>query len=160
MLDRMKFAVVIAVLCFAPINAQCQVDTPPDILTGPAQIVDVDTIRIDGTKLRFWGIDGPGEHDRNQPNNVKAYDAEASDFLKRETSGQAIECHLTGKKSYDRFMARCYYAATGQDLSAHIVASGYAVDDPKYSNGYYSDYERRAKEQRLGFWRTISESWK
>lgn len=156
-----KFALVLLLvtLYVPPISFAAENPSPSNRLSGTPQIIDVDTFRINGVKIRLWGIDGPGRNDRNQPDSVKIYEDEATDFLK-SIAGGGLDCDPNGKKSYDRVVAQCFLTGSGKDLAAVITRAGYGVDDPKFSKGLYRDFTLAAKQEKIGIWRTVEQSWK
>jgi len=98
------------------------------ILTGPAWVVDGDTIKINKTQIRSFGIDAP---ELNHP-----YGKQAKWALHKLCKGHFVTAKVTEKDAYGRTVARCYLP-DGRDLSAEMVKMGLALDWPKFSEGAY-----------------------
>jgi endonuclease YncB( thermonuclease family) len=99
-------------------------------LVGPATVVDGDTIDIGDDRIRLWGIDAPERHAPGGP--------EASAWLAALLDGRTVRCVDTGGRSYERIVAQCFLADTGEDLAWLLIDAGHAVDWPRYSGGHYS----------------------
>ncbi|MCV2869268.1 thermonuclease family protein [Defluviimonas sp. WL0002] len=102
------------------------------ILTGAAYVVDGDTIRIQKTQVRLFGVDAP---ELDHPYGVRAKRA-----LQRLCKGHVIRAEVTDLDSYGRTLAHCYLP-DGRDLSAEMVKLGLAIDWPKFSGGKYGSLE-------------------
>lgn len=99
---------------------------------GPAYVVDGDTVVIQKTQIRLFGVDAPEmEH---------PYGKKAKWALVSLCKGQTIRAEITDKDAYDRTVARCYLP-DGRDLSAEMVKLGLAIDWPKFSGGKYGSME-------------------
>ncbi|PID35630.1 MAG: hypothetical protein CR993_09300 [Rhodobacterales bacterium] len=103
---------------------------PP--LIGRAYVVDGDTIRIQKTQIRLFGIDAP---EMNHP-----YGKNAKWALFEMCKGQTIRAEITDQDAHGRTVARCYLE-DGRDLSAEMVKAGLAIDWKKFSGGKYRHLE-------------------
>lgn len=124
----------------APVETVSVSPSEPDqfrVVSGRAHITDGDTIRIGKTRVRFDGIAAPEKNDRGG--------RASTSNLKRLIDGMTVECRLTGAKSYKRYIGTCY--ANDRNLSELQVASGHALDCPRFSNGRYAGAEATAKNQ-------------
>lgn len=101
-------------------------------ITGEASAIDGDTLRIGGAKVRLLGLTAP---ERHEPGG-----AEATRFMQRTLDGRELRCELTGEKSYDRLVGRCYL--NGSDVAEMLIAEGLARDCPRYSGGRYARFEQ------------------
>nr|WP_284542387.1 thermonuclease family protein [Pleomorphomonas sp. T1.2MG-36] len=122
-------------------------------IIGRASTVDGDTIEIHGARIRLDGVDAPESYQICLANSGRTYrcgQASASELAAFMASAQPVSCLPTGR-SYDRIVAICR-RADGVEINQWLVASGYAVDWPKYSQGRYADVERSARNSRLGIW--------
>ena len=68
-------------------------------LSGPAWVIDGDTIIIQKTKIRLFGIDAP---ELDQPYGKKSKSA-----MRRLCRGTIVTAHITGHLSHDRVVAVC-----------------------------------------------------
>ena len=102
------------------------------VLTGPAYVIDGDTIKINKTQVRLFGIDGP---EINHPYGKKAKWA-----LHKLCAGHIVRAEITDIDDHGRTVAHCYLP-DGRDLSAEMVKQGLAIDWPKFSDGRYKNLE-------------------
>lgn len=101
-------------------------------LQGSAYVVDGDTLTIQKTQIRLFGVDAP---EMNHPYGKKAKWA-----LVGLCKGEVIRAEITEQDAYGRTVARCYLP-DGRDLSAEMVKCGLAIDWAKFSNGVYAALE-------------------
>lgn len=101
-------------------------------LLGKAYVVDGDTIRVQKTQIRLFGIDAP---EMNHPHGKKA-----KWKLVTLCKGQNIRAEITDTDAHGRTVAKCYLE-DGRDLSAEMVKAGLAIDWPKFSGGKYRHLE-------------------
>lgn len=108
-------------------------------LTGPATVQDGDTIYVQHQAIRLSGVDA---EELSEPNGPRAK------YALRSLIGTAnVTCVFTGAYSYKRNIARCYIGDT--ELNRSIVASGWALDCPKFSGGRYRADEAPGARARL-----------
>lgn len=110
------------------------------VLTGPAYVTDGDTIRIERTQVRLFGVDAP---ELNHP-----YGKQAKWALHKLCKGQIVRAEVTDEDGHGRTVARCYLP-DGRDLSAEMVKQGLAIDWPKFSGGIYKDLEMPDARKKL-----------
>jgi endonuclease YncB( thermonuclease family) len=117
----------------APFDATTAHPVPePQIISGAAYVVDGDSLVIQKTQIRLFGVDAP---EFTHPFGKKAKWA-----LVRLCKGQTIRAEITDTDDHGRTVAKCYLP-DGRDLSAEMVKLGLAIDWPKFSNGAYASYE-------------------
>ena len=104
----------------------------PRILTGTAYVTDGDTIRIQNTQVRLYGIDAPELH--------HPYGKKAKWAMVRLCKGHCIRAEITDEDEHGRTVAKCFLP-DGRDLSEELVKQGLAIDWPKYSGGKYKHLE-------------------
>jgi len=114
----------------------------PDSISGPARVIDGDTIVISSQHIRLWGIDAP-EHDQPQGPAATA-------FLKRSIGNEPVDCASKDRDKYGRIVAQC--STVAGDLGRRMVANGHAIDYTHYSHGYYRAEEQAARAEHLGIW--------
>jgi endonuclease YncB( thermonuclease family) len=100
-------------------------------IKGKARVVDGDTLYVGQVKIRLNGIDAP---ERGQ-----ARFRAATQALRSFVAGKVVICRLNGDTSYDRYIGSCY--VDGFDVAASVIATGNALDCPRYSGGRYRRYE-------------------
>ncbi|MCV2882802.1 thermonuclease family protein [Actibacterium sp. XHP0104] len=116
-----------------PFDTHSAQPTPaPIVLSGPAFVVDGDTLVIRKTQIRLFGVDAP---EMNHPYGVRAKRG-----MMRLCKGQTIRAEVTEQDAYGRTVAKCYLP-DGRDLSAEIVKLGLAIDWAKFSGGKYRNLE-------------------
>lgn len=108
-------------------------------------VTEGDTIKLNGTTWRIWGIDAPETHQLcrdDWPGGI-----EARRLLETMVVGKRIECEFRGKDRYGRSIGLC--RADGRDLGAEMVAAGMAWAFTRYSSDYV-EQERAAIAERVG----------
>lgn len=125
----------------APPKVQSYPAVPSSMrLTGKAYIIDGDTIRIKGTKIRLAGIDAP---ELNMPWGQKS-----KWTMVEICKGQIITVELDGERSYDRLVGTCFLP-DGRDIGAEIIKRGLALDLPHFSGGKYRQFEPAGVRNKL-----------
>ena len=102
------------------------------VLEGPAYVTDGDTITIQKTQVRLYGIDAPELH--------HPYGKKAKWAMVRLCKGHQIRAEITQEDEYGRTVAKCFLP-DGRDLSEELVKQGLAIDWPKFSGGKYGHLE-------------------
>ncbi|WP_095533025.1 thermonuclease family protein [Planktotalea arctica] len=106
--------------------------TKSSVLQGAAYVIDGDSIVIQKTQIRLFGIDAP---EMNHPFGQKAKWA-----LVSLCKGETVKAEISEEDVHGRTVAKCTLA-DGRDLSAEMVKLGLAIDWPKYSGGVYRGLE-------------------
>ena len=124
---------------------------------GSLRVVDGDTIKINGERIRFSGIDAPESYYRGKKqfcylNEEKIDCANLSKLqLKEKIGANPISCEREKDKDFfGRTVAECF--VKGESLSTFMVRSGYAFDFIRYSKKKYAEDEAYAKANKLGLW--------
>ncbi len=119
-------------------------------LTGPARVIDGDTLDLGGRRIRLAGIDAP-ELDQSCRNDGRAWPCGrwAGEQLAARIAGRDVTCVATGEDRYGRLIAIC---RTGRrDLGRSLVQAGAALAYRRYSMDYVRD-EAEAAQDRRGVW--------
>lgn len=122
-----------------------------NVVSGIPRIVDGDTAQIGETKIRFAGIDAP-ETDQaclDAKGQKWACGVAARDALVQFSAGRSWDCDLTGIDRYGRSLGKCF--VEGDDISAWMVHSGWALSFTRYSHDYDKD-EEAARQAQAGLW--------
>jgi endonuclease YncB( thermonuclease family) len=117
---------------------------PPRIMQGFVHVVDGDTLRMDGERIRIVGIDAPEKaqyYKRLLPDD-------ASISLELLVRNKILSCYPRGKDKYNRTLAKCHLP-DGRDIGRYMVLYGYAV---AYFTDDYEKEEVIAKAKRRGLW--------
>jgi Micrococcal nuclease (thermonuclease) homologs len=122
-------------------------------ISGPAVVVDGDTLTVDGVHVRLWGIDAPEGTQACARADGSAWRCgdDAREALRRLVDHNTpVVCAPVDQDKYGRTVARC--AASGLDLGAAMVRAGWALDYRHYSHGAYAGEEAEAKAAGRGVW--------
>ena len=121
-----------------------------DIKSQDIKITDGDTIKINGEKIRFSGIDTPElkqnciKEGQSNPCGITA-----KQILIDKIGNNKVICISEGKDQYKRTLAECY--VNDESLSSYLVRRGYAFAYRRYSKKFIID-ENYAKFNKLGMW--------
>lgn len=114
------------------------------------QIVDGDTIDLDGTRYRLNGIDAPEYGQKcNKPSGTWPCGKKAVEVIAALTEGQAVKCEPIIEDGFGRTVATCY--VNGADIGAQLVEMGLAWAFVKFSK-VYVEQESKAKKAGIGIW--------
>ncbi len=128
-------------------------------VTGPPRIIDGDTVEVQGTVIRLYGIDAP-ELGQSCRIGTRAYDCGriARTALLDLTAGVTVSCKLAPVSPEDGAedggadgrIGRC--SADGYDLSEGMAYTGWALALRPVSERYVA-FEARARAARRGLWK-------
>lgn len=127
-------------------------------VSGPARVIDGDTVEINGVRIRLEGIDAPerGQRCRGRWLPIRwACGTHATRALRKLTRGQTVRCQTLGYDKYQRVIARCF--VDGRDINAAMVRRGHAWAFTKYSATYIAE-EQQARLEKRGIWRAKTET--
>ena len=124
--------------------------TYTDIKSQVIKITDGDTIKINGEKIRFSGIDTPELKQTCIKNGIKnSCGIKAKEILIDKISNKKVSCIRDGKDQFKRTLAECF--VNNESLSRYLVRSGYAFAYRKYSKKIIKD-EDYARMKKIGMW--------
>lgn len=121
-------------------------------LRGPAKVISTDTLEIQGTRVRLWGIDAPDETQMCRDISGGLYlcglrtASELEDFIE----DREVSCLSILEDECGRTMATC--SADGSDLGEWLVRKGLVLDWTRYSSGRYQAAQSEADRAGLGLW--------
>lgn len=83
---------------------------PPPSITGKAVVVDGDTLRINGSRIRLHGIDAPESDQQCEDATGESYPCgrRATAALRSAVSGERVNCERRTVDRYGRIVAVCY----------------------------------------------------
>jgi endonuclease YncB( thermonuclease family) len=122
-----------------------------EILAGPANGLDEDSIAIGGERVRLWGIDAP---DLGQTcmrgNKPWACGRDAARALERLVGGKTVRCLVIVRDKIRRLVVGdCTLG--GESLSRWMIVNGYAVMNTRQTDAYAKE-EAEAREAKRGVW--------
>ena len=124
--------------------------TITNIKSQEIKITDGDTIKINGEKIRFSGIDTPELKQMCTKDGVKnSCGIKAKQILIDKIADNNVYCVNSGKDQYKRTLAECF--VNNKSLSSYLVRSGYAFAYRKYSKKFVAD-EDYARINKIGMW--------
>ena len=128
-------------------------------ISGNAQIIDGDTIKINSKKIRLYGIDAPELKQMcKKPYLTIIFFTFTKDYpcgkistqkLQKKINNKVITCKILDIDRYKRLIGECY--KRNLNLNSWLVSNGYAVAYRKYSKKYISN-EINAKNEKKGLW--------
>ena len=121
-----------------------------DVKSQDIKITDGDSIRINGEKIRFSGIDTPELRQTCFKQGIKKpCGITAKQILIDKIADNKIVCIREGKDQYKRTLAECF--VNNESLSSYLVKSGYAFAYRRYSKKFIVD-EDFARTNKIGMW--------
>ncbi len=119
-------------------------------VTGPARVIDGDTLEVQGQRIRLHGIDAPETRQLCRLDGKPWQCGEdATNALTEKIARQPVTCEDLGRDRYKRIIARCTVA--GEDIGTWMVSEGLALAYRRYSLDYV-DQEADAQAARRGIW--------
>ena len=120
-------------------------------VSGPARVVDGDTLEVRGMRVRLHGIDAPESKQRcRSAQRTWRCGHEATRALARRIGSRTVACEERDQDRYGRIVAVCRVG--GEDVNAWMVAEGWAFAYRRYSTQYVAE-ETVARAAKLGMWR-------
>ena len=150
--------VLVALLAFA-LLALLAASAYAETLSGPARVVDGDTLVIADERMRLAGIDAP-ETKQNCSRDARpwACGRAATQAMRRLVGRNHVRCEVSGRDRYGRAIATC--VAGGRDLQEELVRQGLALAYRRYSTRYVPA-EDAARAARAGIWAgSFVEPWR
>ena len=95
-------------------------------ISGPARVIDGDTVVVGDTRVRLKGVDA-AELGTARGENARR-------VMTMLVTGE-LTCRLTGEKTYRREVGYCT-TANGTDINRAIIAQGAALACPRYDDRY------------------------
>jgi endonuclease YncB( thermonuclease family) len=131
-----------------------------DDFVGRASVVDGDTLEIQGTRIRLWGVDAPESSQLCRDDDSSQYrcGAKAANDFDAFIARRPVSCSPVSLDPYGRTIAIC--SVGGTDLGDWLVRKGLALDWPQYSKRRYDGAQRDAERAGRGIWKgSYVEPW-
>lgn len=132
-------------------------------IVGEITVVDGDTLEMNNQHIKIWGVDAPNLNQTCKDGQNAVFDCgkeSASALARWLVPLQPVQCETKGNDNAGNVIAICY-SATGDDVGGWLVRNGYAIDWPKYSNGFYAVPQNEAQQAKNGVWQHNGvEPWK
>jgi endonuclease YncB( thermonuclease family) len=132
-----------------------------ETITGQAEVIDGDTIRIGDERIRLFGIDAPEIKQTCWANGFEyRCGLRSKEWLEMNTSNRTTVCQYDSRDRYRRIIGTCRARVYDDDsditeetheLNAAIVVLGWAVAYVEYSDRYV-EAEQMAKRSQFGIW--------
>ena len=139
----------ICALVFAAITSGVPAQRPD--LSGPARVIDGDTIAIRGWRIRIHGIDAPEARQTCTDARKRPYPcgSVSTKILSTTISSRPVRCVIRDTDRHGRPIGQCF--AAGDDIGAVQVRLGMALAYRQYSHAYVTE-EARARDAGVGIW--------
>ena len=136
--------------------AKAGIGTSPPSISGPARVIDGDTIAIGEVRVRLEGIDAPETDQTCNRAGVGRWllstwkcGREATAHVERVVRDRTVRCDSSGKDAYGRMLGIC--VVEGLEINADLVRQGLAWAFIKYSQRYIA-IESEARAAKRGIW--------
>ena len=114
------------------------------------EVIDGDSLIVDGTEVRLNGIDAPEYHQECFDGKERAYACGKKAYLALQAlAGPDTKCREVTVDRYHRSVAVC--RSRGKVINEEMVLRGWAVAYTQYTDEF-AGAERAAKEARRGIW--------
>jgi endonuclease YncB( thermonuclease family) len=126
---------------------------PITTISGIAQVVDGDTIKINKERIRFVGIDAPESKQKCLDKNYYEYlcGEISTEFLKKLVNGKKVECQYQERDIYNRYLGVCKIGTV--NINYEMVKNGMSIIyNLKEADGELKRLEAEAKRKKLGVW--------
>jgi len=122
-------------------------------VTGHAQVIDGDTIRIDATEIGLFGIDAPElkQTCKTHKGHVQLCGELARQMLAEYVKGRKLTCEGRGADADGKMLAVCYVGLI--NMNEQMVADGWALAIRPEGNEFIRA-EKFAKARNEGMWRS------
>lgn len=121
--------------------------------TGPARVIDGDTIELGVERFRLKGVDAPeSQQTCNRDGVAWPCGKDAAAHLANLVEGRVIRCDQSDIDIYGRIVAIC--RAGAMDLGQALVDAGLAVTLPNAPLSY-SESEALRRDHKVGLWGSI-----
>ena len=134
-----------AIAAFLIVSASTLAD-----IIGPARVVDGNTVRVRGVKIRLSDIDAP---ERRQTcwraSGEFRCGRQATAVLRAIIGEQEVRCVEKGRDRYRRVLAVCYVGKL--DIGGELVRRGWALAYRRYGLSYVR-HEAEARAAKRGLW--------
>lgn len=118
---------------------------------GNAEVIDGDTMDVNGSRVRLYGIDAPEAAQTCQRDGrTWACGTIAEHSLVSAIAGRQVRCEEQHIDRYGRRVATC--RAGEKNLNAWMVENGWAVAYRQYGGAIYDLEEAAARAARRGIW--------
>jgi endonuclease YncB( thermonuclease family) len=126
-------------------------------ISGPATVVDGDTLEISGQKIRLEGIDAPESLQTcgRAKGGTWACGRESADVLAKLIERRRVTCRSKGFDKYDRMLGVC--SVDGMEINSEMIRRGLAWAFVKYSTSYVAA-EAEARAAAVGIWQGEAEA--
>lgn len=121
-------------------------------ISGPARVVDGDTLHVLGVKIRLTDIDAPERRQTCWRASVEfRCGMRATAVLRAIIGAQDVRCVEKGGDRYRRVLAICYVGKV--DIGGELVRRGWALAYRQYGLTYVRQ-EAEARAAKRGLWET------
>lgn len=146
-MQNRRIPALLSALACAFALAACE---PGETISGPARVIDGDSLEIGGISIRLFGVDAFERRQACTRNGGAWRCGEAAARRLEELVGSApIVCTRKDIDRYGRSVARCLNGSS--DLAAEIARAGLGLAYRQYSTDYIEE-EAEAQASRRGAW--------
>lgn len=126
---------------------------PETIRAETARVTDGDTLTLNGTAYRLYGIDAPEYRQLCKDAAGKDWPCGKAARLQlaASTASGSIVCETRAADQYGRKVAKCA-SATVPDLAEAMVAAGLAISPAERGEAPYDAAQSSARLEKRGIW--------
>jgi endonuclease YncB( thermonuclease family) len=119
--------------------------------SGPATVIDADSIKVSGLEIRLHGVDAvEGKQECRRADGERWFcGRQAARALRGLIAGQTVTCVHHGKDGYGRTLGTC--SVPSGSINDWLVRQGWAMAYRRYSRAYV-EAEAEAKAAKRNIW--------
>lgn len=149
---RVAHSLFVCAVMSVPMALACHADS----LSGPASVLDGDSIEIQGQRIRILGIDAPESGQlcfrKSEPVEESAWRCgrQAAEALAEWLGQQSVTCDTTAKGIRHGWLSDCVVA--DHDVAEWLAGNGWAVPSPTTATETVRAAADQAKADERGIW--------
>lgn len=148
---KTQLLAVVAIALTSSVSSTAAKSAGNEMISGPAQVIDGDSLMVAGREIRLHGLDVPEWDQTCTDGSGKEWKPgqQAKAWLASRITSHPLACTREDTDRHGRLIATCYLA--GENINETLVRQGWAVAYRRYSDRY-TQAEADARTAKRGLW--------